>query len=391
MSLLRKLERRDYTGTSFLPPDAIPTNGQLSTGGFGGWPVSGEAAMRHWAVWACVRIVADVLSTLPIDVYTGDTQPVSPTPSRLVNPSAYATKIQWLWQVGASLLLHGNAYGLYGAFDRLGYPTQVDLISPAGVTAERDKATGRKVFKVHGQTLSTDQVWHLPGPQFPGDLEGMSPIRYASKTIGLGLDAEQFGSDLLRNGIKPGAVFSMDAKIDDDQAAKIKQKVSRSAQNGELLVLGAGGKLSPWQVTASDSQFLETQRMNAVSVSQIFGVPPEMIGAATSGQSVTYANREQRAQDFLNNAVNPWLARLEEALSAWFPRGTYVKFNTGALLRSDLLTRFQAYQIGIRNGFQMPSEARELEDWQPISGLDDRPLPGAVTAPVPPTQGAPNA
>ena len=39
--------------------------------------------------------------------------------------------------------------------------------------------------------------------------------------------------------------------------------------------------------------------------------------------------------DFLNNAVNPWLTRFEKALSAWFPRSTYVKFNTNALLRSD--------------------------------------------------------
>jgi HK97 family phage prohead protease len=38
------------------------------------------------------------------------------------------------------------------------------------------------------------------------------------------------------------------------------------------------------------------------------------------------------------------------------------------LLRSDLLTRYQAYQIAIQNNFELPSEARALEDLPPIPG-----------------------
>jgi phage portal protein BeeE len=107
-----------------------------------------------------------------------------------------------------------------------------------------------------------------------------------------------------------------------------------------------------------------------------------MIGAATRGDTITYANREQRAQDFLNNAVNPWLARLEEALTAWFPRGTYVKFNTGALLKSDLAARYAAHAVGITNGFLLRSEARKLEELPTIAGIDDQPKP--VPAPAAP-------
>lgn len=389
MSLLRKLERRDYGGgfftnpPGFLPPGAIPTNGQLGWLGGGGYPVSSEMAMRHATVWACVRIIADVVSTLPIDVLTGDpvtgaTKTVDPTPTKITTPSAYATRLQWLWQVMASLLLRGNAYGMISAIDRLGYPSQVDLLPPEQIQVIKGD-DGKKRFRVAGNTdlLTTSDVWHLPGPQLPGALEGLSPIRFASRTIGLGLDAEQWGSDYFRNGIHPTATFQSEQTIKDDQAEEIKKRVKRAQSNRDLVVLGAGGKLVPWQLDPAESQFLETQRVNAVAIAQIFGVPPEMIGEAARGSSITYANREQRAQDFLNNAVNQWLTRLEEALSAWFPRGTYIKFNTGALLRSDLLTRYQADQIAIQTGFMLRSEARALEDWPPIPGLDDQPMPTA--------------
>lgn len=379
MSLLRKLEKRDYTGgymtNPFGPPNyQIPTNGQLAYLEGGGVPMSAEIAMRHWAVWACVRIIADVISTLPVDALTGNSLLIEPLPTRLVTPSAYATKLEWLWQVMASLLTRGNAYGLISATDRLGYPTQVDLISPTTVRIDKDKA-GHKVFKIANQTLSTEQVWHLPGPQLPGELEGLSPIKYAARTISVGLDAEQFGLDYFRNGIHPTATLETDQQVNADQAKEIKERVKQSMGRREMAVLGAGMKLNPWQITAEESQFLETQRHNTIAVAQIFGVPPEMLGASSRGASITYANREQRAQDFLNTAINPWLARLEESLSAWFPRGTYVKFNTNALLRSDTLQRYEAHQIAIRNNFELPSEARALENLPPLPGIDDKPLP----------------
>lgn len=379
MSLFRKLERRDYGGGVFtnplgLPPDFIPTNGQLAYLDGRGGSMSSNQAMRHWAVWACIRIIADVISTLPIDAYDRQGNEIEPLPPRLVTPSAYATALQWKWQVLASVLLRGNAYGMYASFDRLEYPTQVDIISPDCVYVKKN-AAGKKVFDIGGEILTTDQVWHLPGPQMPGELAGMSPIRYAARTITLGLDAEKFGADYYQNGIFPTAVLESDQLINGDQAKEMKERVRQATASRDMAVLGAGLKLNPYQIAASDSMFLETQRLNAASIAQIFGVPPEMIGAAPQGRTLTYANREQRAQDFLVNAINPWIARLEESLTAWFPRGTYVKFNTGALLRSDLITRYQAYQIGIRNNFVLPSEARELEDMPNIPGLDDKELP----------------
>lgn len=383
MSLLHKLEKRDYLGGYLtnpwaLPADFIPTNGMagiLENGG--AYPVSTETAMRHYTVFACVRIIADIISALPIDAHDGN-GPLDPTPPRLITPSAYATRLNWVWQVMASLLLKGNAYGLISATDRLGYPVQIDLIAPDHVRVEKDPETGQKIFHIGNRELTSDQVWHLPGPQLPGELEGLSPIKFASRTIGLGLQAEKFGADFFNNGIHPTATLETDQQVNGDQASEIKKRVKSAVMNRDMVVLGAGMKLNEWQLTADESQFLETLRHNAISVAQIFGVPPEMLGVGARGASITYANREQRAQDFLNIAINPWLARLEESLSAWFPRGTFVKFNTGGLLRSDLLTRYQSYQVGIHNNFLLPSEARAYEDLPAIPGIDKKPL---VTTP----------
>jgi phage portal protein BeeE len=110
------------------------------------------------------------------------------------------------------------------------------------------------------------------------------------------------------------------------------------------------------------------------TVARYFGVQPELIGGE-SGGSLTYANVEQRALDFLQFGLAPWLVRLEVAISGLLSSTTTVKFNAGALVRTDLLTRYQAHESAIRAGWKLRSEVRELEDLPPVAGIDDQEPP----------------
>lgn len=375
MSLLRNFERRDYHTHNFLDPSAIPSNGELMYS-----PVltSGQGALKHWAVWACARVVADAVSTLPVDlmVGTGDAaKPVDPLPLILQRPSAHLDRVDWLSQVVVSLLTTGNVYGLIASRDYYEYPTQINLVAPGDIVASIDPSTGRKVYKGrNGRTYSDEQVWHRTGLVWPGDVVGMDPVSYFVRTITLGLEAERYGADYFQNGAHPTAVASSDLPIDETQAKTIKSRIKRAISGRDIAVLGAGMSLDPWQGSPNDTQLAETIRTNASMVCAIYGVPPEKIGIAGGGSSVTYANREQRAQDFLSDAVNPWLVRMERSMSDWFPRGKFVKFNTGGFLKSDLKTRFDAYAVATGGKpWMLPSEARAFENWRPVGGIDDNP------------------
>ena len=130
-------------------------------------------------------------------------------------------------------------------------------------------------------------------------------------------------------------------------------------------MLGNGLKPVPLTVDPEKAMLIESQRFTIQQVCRYFGVPPEMIGA-DSGSPKTYANLEQRNLDFLTYGVGPKIVRLEHTLNASLPRGQFVKFNTGALLRTDLKTRYESYQIGLAAGFLTVDEVRELEDREPL-------------------------
>jgi HK97 family phage portal protein len=130
-------------------------------------------------------------------------------------------------------------------------------------------------------------------------------------------------------------------------------------------VLDNGAKWQPISISPQDSQLLDSRKFSVLEICRAYGVPAELVNA-DSGNSMTYANIEGRDLSFLKYSVAPWLTRLETALTALLPRNTYVKFNTGALLRTDLKTRYESYKLALEGGWLTLDEIRELEDRPPL-------------------------
>ena len=313
--------------------------------------VNTDSAQRLSAVWACVRLLADVISTMPVDAYRqGSREPIDPRPSILVTPAASTPMHDWLAQVVRSLLLAGNAWGL--VTDRAGAglrPSRIELLDPARVTVQVDRNV-EVIYRLDGLEIDRDELWHLRAYPVAGQVLGLSPIAYAMQSIGLGLAAEQFGAKFFRDGATPSGVLTSDQRLNREQAQELSTAWHIAHQDKrKTAVIGSGTKWQAVSVAPEESQFLDTLQFNVTQVCRIYGVPPEMIAAA-SGDSSTYANVEQRSLDFLTYTIGPWLARIETALTDLVARGSYVKFNTGALLRTDLKSRYESYEIALRSG-----------------------------------------
>lgn len=343
--------------------------------------ISSDQAMRHAAVWACVRLIAGTVSTLPVDVVRvqGSSRREVSVPL-ITSPSALVSPITWRDQLMVSLLLRGNAYGLITQRDAAGYPMAVELIHPDKVAGRVDE--GRVLLSWDGvehELWPLGDAIHVPAYTVPGSPFGLSVLDYARTTIGSGLASEEWGARFFTDGAVPSAVLSTDQSVTREQAQELKARfMAAVAGKREPAVLGAGIEYTPISVSPGESAFLETWRMSGENVCRLFGVQPEMIGLASSGSSITYANREQRVQDFLTFSLSPWLARVEEALSALLPRDHEVKFRTGGLLRADIQTRYAVYEASARisqmTDGAMPltvDEMRALEDLPPLTNEQD--------------------
>lgn len=328
------------------------------------------------AVVACVGLRAGAFAQLPLRAYRergGVPEQVTPQPPLFASPSDTVVPSIWKTQMSISRDLWGFSLGQITAFDAALYPTKVTWLDPSIVTPT---VTGHHVeWRVAGSgELDPSTLLHIPSRWvMPGNPVGISPLE-ASGLVELARRAQDFGRDWFRYGSVPSAILYSDQALTQEQADGIVDRIMSKWRVRKPAVLGAGLRYEAQSVNADESQFLETMTRVAHDIAISFNLPPEKIGAAISGSAVTYANREQNQQQYLIDSINPDLVVIQESMDRVTPRGMYAKFNTAAFLRSDLTTRYTAYEVGIRSGFLTVNEARAHEELEPLT----TPAPGGA-------------
>lgn len=361
------LGRREVRGrpTPFVE-QPIPPNSKQG-GGYARVDLSRtEASLQKLAVWACVNLVSTIAETMPLQYFPRPRES-APLPSWLADPAGDGHGLpDWTSQYVYSAMLRGNVYGITAERDRLrGTPTQIALQHPDLVQPYLD--AGVVQWRANGEEVPAGDMWHRRYHPVPGRVLGLSPIELQALTIGTGISSLRFGAAWFQDGGHPSAILSSEQNLDPKQAATAKDRFMAAVfGRREPVVLGNGWKYQAIQIAPNESQFLETNGYTSAECCRIFGPGFAEIFGYETGGSLTYSNIEQRSLDLLTYAVDPWLVRVERALTGLLPLGEVVKFNRGALVRTDLLTRYKAHAIALRNQFKVIDEIRDLEDMGPV-------------------------
>src|SRR6266540_4033050 len=169
--------KRETRDSQFIVPSELN-----QTGDFAHVQVTPESALRLSSVWACVRLLSDAVSTLPLDVFRNDEE--IGLPALLASPAAGWSLVEWVYAIMQSLLLRGNAYGLITARSgpRL-TPAQVELVNPDNMTVMVDP-DGRVAYRYKGREINREDLWHVRAFVTAGSPVGLSPIAYRHDTIG---------------------------------------------------------------------------------------------------------------------------------------------------------------------------------------------------------------
>ncbi|MEV8395925.1 MULTISPECIES: phage portal protein [unclassified Streptomyces] len=336
----------------------------------GGAVVTPDTALRNSAVWACLRVRANLVSTMPVDLYrkVGGIQVEVPKPPVLVNPGGSAVDLpEWLYSSQFDLDRSGNCFGIITARDGLGFPAAIELVPVAEVTVRVRKGVIAK-YLVGGEQYDPEHIWHERQYTMSGLHVGLSPVAFAAWSIGEYLSIQQFALDWFGNGAVPGAHLKNTAKtIDPDSSEEIKRRFKAATQNGDVFVTGMDWDYKMIQAENAGADWIEAKRYGTSDIARFFDCPGDLIDAAASGSAITYANMTQRNLQFLIMHLGPAIIRRENALSRLTSRPRFVKLNANALLRMDPQARAAMLRTQIESRQLAPSEARELEDRQPFT------------------------
>lgn len=332
--------------------------------------VNPETAMRNSAVWACLTLRADLISSFPVDAFrrVDGVQVEVPKPPVLVTPGGPRVRMrEWMYSSQMDLDRSGNAIGRVRERDGAGRPARIDLW-PADAVTVIVKDGDLSGYRYRGTVYDPLDVWHEKQYTVPGLHVGLSPVAHAALVLGEYASVQQFALDWFGNGAIPSAVLKNTKKtINPAESREIKARYRATVAAGDVFVTGNDWEYDLVQAQVAASNWLESKGASLVDVARFFGCPADMIDAAVSGQSITYANMGQRNTQLLITKIGPASGRREDALSGLLPAPRYVKLNVGSLLRMDPKSQAELLGLQIESRQKAPSEVRELLELAPYT------------------------
>lgn len=367
-------ESRAVTYQSLWMSDDWPASGTWS-----GQRITQTQSLQIAAVYACVRLYVDTISTFPVGAYTrtnGSRLP-APRPEWMTQPYPGVSWTKHVQQGMASLLVNGNWYTRVYR-NPLGEPVALVVLDPQRVTPVV-RPDGSVVFSWDGGASLIDQrdMLHITELTLPGQVQGVSRIDQVKNELGLSQALTAFASRFFANGAHVSGVIEAPAALTQPQAAEaldIFEKSHKQTNAHRPAILGGGSKFNKVSTAPNESQMIESRQQAVETVARVFKVPPFKIGLTNPG-AMSYSSVEQMQIAWVQDSLQPYVSLIEDAYGWLLPRGQFIRLNMDALLRGDTATRFAAYSQALDAGWVSINDIHRLEDLPPVPGGDENRVP----------------
>jgi HK97 family phage portal protein len=373
--------------------------------------VSELTALQSAIVYACVRVRAETMGQMPLNVFEHIEKNGEPAvrlaSEHLVQelvysqPNPFMSAPVWRETMQTCLDLYGNAYSVIER-DGVNRPIALWPRNPKKVTpfiarfddpARPDELwycdeTGTPE-SLNGTSTPKMEWWpaadmiHFVGMTFDG-IVGLSPIKYFMKqTIGLAQAAEKYGARFYANNGRPGGLLINKSGQKMDEPAKKNmrdswQEAQAGRNQGRPAVLTGDWTWVPLTVPADEMQFLQTRKLQNEQICGMLRVPPHKAGIM---ERSTNNNIEHQSIEFIRDnmgpVINKWQVELTNKLLPAPPTGRnaarkfFIKFDTSELLQGDFKSLVDALSVSQLSGSYSVNEARRKLGMNPIGPEGD--------------------
>lgn len=346
-----------------------------------GTRVDEDTAVQVTAVFACVRLLAQTLASLPLHTYkrlpNGGKEkawdhPLYSILHDLPNPECTSYNFRVILMV--NLLLTGRAHAEI-VRDQAGKVKELWPIPSNRVVTKRNEITNEIFYEVYldngkTQILYPEQMLHIPWMGL-ANFQSYKPIQLAREAIGLSIATEEFGSRFFAHGANASGIaeypHALSDKAFDNFKSDFNKKYSGLGNAQRVLFLEEGLKFHKLTINPNEAQAIETRKFQVIEICRFYGVPPHLI---MDLERATFSNVEHQDISFVKYSLRPYLVCLEQEFlrSLFLPseRGKYFsEFAVDGLLRGDYKSRQEGLEIQLRSGVINADEWRAIENMNP--------------------------
>lgn len=271
-----------------------------------------------------------------------------------------ARSVTWT-KVVEDMVFEGRSWLRVTEIGADGFPSKVVRLEPTSVTVNKQGKvyTNSRTGAPQGSTWEFVDDSELIRIESPNDgilTAGARAIRIALQLMATAGryadDPGMFGFLTPKDGEEgPGDKKDADEMLDDFEDRRRRRSIGYLESMDFKLV-----SWSPEQLQLKDARDYAV-----LELAREFGVDPEEFGVSTTSR--TYANSEQRRLDLIDFTLFAYVRAIEDRMRMKdvLPPGHRWIYDYTDFLRSDTLTRLQAYAQGLAIGIYTPERIAEIE------------------------------
>lgn len=342
-------------------------------------------ALKLSAYFACLRLLSESMGSMTFQLYDNANNVVQDHDLYgliRAKPNNYQTGDAFISAMTGNKLVFGNSMAKIDRFGTNGNPYQLDFYNTELWEVESDRQ-GRPSFFMDGKKVPNEDVLHWPGFSMSG-YWGIPTLLVAGHTMAMQIESNDAAAQTFANGLRVGGFFTLPEKkqaFSDTQLQKFNGELAKMSQPqntakwlpllpGMSVVQNTSLRIDP--VTA---ELLQSRYFGIEEICRYMGVPPPLIGHTDKASS--WASSIENLNQFLvDYTLLPMAVRLENVIAQKLlgrvdRNRLRPKFNMDALLRGDIQTRFNVYEIGREQGILSTNDVRDRERLPRVAGGDD--------------------
>lgn len=364
----KEVEERDTTtvNSPYIFGDALNFSGLRNQ----------YSAMNISAVYRAVEIISDSIAMLPIKIRQLDADHYNELDSHSLNlvlkNAGYLSKYTFIKLLIQSIMLRGNGFAY---IERAGDGTVTGLrYLPSGDVQIHYNKEKKELYYtcnyVSKKRIEPINMIHLLKNTYDG-VNGVSTLTYATRSISLSNNTENSANNFFTSGCNLAGILTVQGQLNDKQRDQIRSSWNQAYSNGGagLAVLQGNMDYKPIQLSAAESQMLESREFNITDIARFFGISPVLLGDLSHS---SYSTIEATQNQFLLHTLNPYIVLVEEEFTRKLfkpsENNLVIDLDETALLKTDKSALAGYYGALLDKGVLCVNEVRKELGYSPIEG-----------------------
>lgn len=341
-----------------------------------GTTVNYDTALQDPTIKACIRVISQTISTLPLKVYKRTNSSigkewVEDTTSLMANtlgrrPNQRQTTTEFVEQMVAQLSLYSEFFAVINKSPNGKILSLVPFNSPKQV-AIQEVGEGLIYHCTTNEgksfTGSQDNILHIRDLAL-NTYTALDKISVAKSSIGLSIAATKNAESYYKKGSRAGAFIQADGKLTDDAFTRLSKQFNdhyAGEENAHKIgILENGMKYIQNPYNLKDAQVLESRNASIREIASIYGVPVTLLGISDPNMK----DVETINAFFYRSCLQSLISKIEARLNLMLPRDYAVRFDVSEYLKGDVKTQAEVTESLFTRGLISRNEARSRMNLQ---------------------------